>query len=407
MAKIRKIESPVTSIKIRKKVAAYARVSRDTEQLMHSLSAQVSHYSSLIQNNPEWEYAGVYVDAGITGTNTTARKEFQRMVADCDAGKIDIILTKSISRFARNTVDLLNTVRHLKEIGVEVRLERENISSTSGDGELMLSILASFAQEESQSLSDNIKWVVKKKYENGTPHTRQNMLGYRWDGDELVIKEDEAKVVRWIFEEYAKGDRSYISLAHELEESGFIGLRGKPVSAPGIKRILMNEEYTGTMLFHKEYCYAPRKERYNKGEKPMYRIEDHHEPIISEELFEKAQAVREKRAIQHDKHSKECACFSGKVVCGECGYMVAPHTAYSKVKRIKRYTFACNNRHLNGKEACDNPWIAKSFIDKACREVLGVEEYEDVFEEKIKELRLYKSHFEFEFKDGRKVKWQK
>lgn len=167
MGRIRKIEPPVAQRKPKKKVAAYARVSRDTERLLHSFSAQVSYYSALIQRNPDWEYAGVYADEGITGTSTDARVEFQRMMRDCDEGKIDIILTKSISRFTRNTVDLLTAIRHLKDIGVEVRFEEQNISTFSGDGELMLTILASFAQEESISMSANIQWAKRKQAEKG------------------------------------------------------------------------------------------------------------------------------------------------------------------------------------------------------------------------------------------------
>ena len=168
MAKITKIKASVPEIEPRKKVAAYARVSRDGERLLHSFSAQVSYYSALIQKNPEWDYAGVYSDEAITGTRIDWRDGFQKMLRDCETGKVDIILTKSVSRFARNTVDLLNTVRHLKEIGVEVRFEEQNISTFSGDGELMLTILASFAQEEVTSTSQNIKWAKRKQAEKGT-----------------------------------------------------------------------------------------------------------------------------------------------------------------------------------------------------------------------------------------------
>ena len=158
MKTVEKIERKLPVLKKRKRVAAYARVSIESERMQHSLSAQVSYYSALIQKNSEWEYAGVFADYGISGTDTKKREEFNRMLAECEAGNIDIILTKSIQRFARNTVDLLNTVRHLKDLGIEVRFEKENINSLSGDGELMLSILASFAQEESRSISENVKW---------------------------------------------------------------------------------------------------------------------------------------------------------------------------------------------------------------------------------------------------------
>ena len=167
--KITKIEPTKIELPKLKKVAAYARVSVDKGRTMHSFSAQVSFYNNLIQKNPEWEYAGVYADLGISGTDIKNRDEFKRLLDDCEQGKIDIILTKPISRFARNTVDLLNTVRHLKELGIEVRFEKENINSMSGDGELMLSILASFAQEESISISNNVKWGTRKRFQQGIP----------------------------------------------------------------------------------------------------------------------------------------------------------------------------------------------------------------------------------------------
>ena len=188
----------------RKKVAAYARVSLETERLQHSLSAQISYYSELIQSNPEWEYAGVYADDGITGTKST-RAEFQRLLRDCEDGKIDIILTKSISRFARNTVDLLETVRHLKELGIEVRFEKERINSLSGDGEVMLTLLASFAQEEIVSLSNNVKWATQKRFQQGLHNGRFQIYGYRWEGDQLVIHEEEAAIVRLIYDNFLNG----------------------------------------------------------------------------------------------------------------------------------------------------------------------------------------------------------
>ena len=177
MRKITKLEQSVPEITAKKKVAAYARISMESERMNHSLSAQISYYNGLIQKTPEWEFAGVYADDGISGTGIAKRSEFQRMVADCEAGKIDIVLTKSIQRFARNTVDLLETVRHLKDIGVEVRFEKENISSMSGDGELMLSILASFAQEESRSISENVKWGTRKRFEQGIPNGQFQIYG--------------------------------------------------------------------------------------------------------------------------------------------------------------------------------------------------------------------------------------
>ena len=249
MRKITRIEPTVPSIKQRKRVAAYARVSMQSERMLHSLSAQISYYSSLIQKNPDWEYVGVYADDFISGTNKVRREEFQRMLADCEKGKIDIILTKSISRFARNTVDLLETVRHLKSLGIEVRFEKENINSMSGDGELMLSILASFAQEESRSISDNVKWGIRKRMQNGmiTASGHFTVYGYRWEGDELVIVPEEAKIVKRIFQNYLDG-KSRLETEREFAAEGITSRQGCRWVDSNIRKVLENITYTGNML---------------------------------------------------------------------------------------------------------------------------------------------------------------
>ena len=277
MAKIRKIEPVMPTLPTRKKVAAYARVSMETERLHHSLSAQVSYYSDLIQRNPEWEYAGVYADDGITGTKANSREEFQRMLEDCEAGKIDIILTKSISRFARNTVDLLETVRHLKELGVSVRFEKENIDSLSGDGEVMLTLLASFAQEEITSLSNNVKWGIRKRFEKGIPNFRNKILGYEWEGDHLVVVPEEAAIVKRIFQNFLDG-KSRLETERELNGEGITTKAGCKWCDSNIKVVLSNITYTGNLLLQKEYIEDPitKKRRKNKGELPQYFVENTH-----------------------------------------------------------------------------------------------------------------------------------
>lgn len=237
MPNLRKIEAAIPTIREKKKVAAYARVSMQSERMLHSLSAQISYYSGLIQKNPDWEYVGVYADDFISGTNTVKRDEFKRMLEDCESRKIDIILTKSISRFARNTVDLLETVRHLKDLGIEVRFEKERINSMDGDGELMLSILASFAQEESRSISENVKWGIRKRMAEGIPNGRSRVYGYRWEGDGLVIVPEEAAVVRRIFQNFLDG-KSRLETEREFADEGITtrdgcrpetgGVTGKP-----------------------------------------------------------------------------------------------------------------------------------------------------------------------------------
>ena len=262
----------------KEKEAAYARVSMQSERMLHSLSAQVSYYSGLIQKNPDWEYAGVYADDFISGTNTVKRDEFKRMLADCEAGKIDIILTKSISRFARNTVDLLETVRHLKDLGVEVRFEKERIRSMDGDGELMLTILASFAQEESRSISDNVKWGIRKRMQNGIPNGHFRIYGYRWEGDELVIVPEEAETVRRIYRAYLEG-KSPSYIARQLSASGIPSPSGKANWRPEtVKSILTNEKYKGDAVLQKTFCtdFLTKKFKANEGEVPQYYVENSH-----------------------------------------------------------------------------------------------------------------------------------
>jgi DNA invertase Pin-like site-specific DNA recombinase len=273
MRKITIITPPVPALPRRKRVAAYARVSVERDRTMHSLSAQVSYYSKLIQSRGEWEYVGVYADFAETGT-TGNRTEFQRLLDDCNSGKIDIILVKSISRFARNTVDLLETVRRLKEQGIEVRSEKENISSMSGDGELMLTILASFAQEESFSMSENIKWRFRRGFQNGK-QKRTQVYGYRWDGQNFVPEPDEAEIVRFIFSEYL-AERSPRTIAATLNEKGVKSMHGCKFNMAVIFSMLENEKYIGTIVMQKTFVEDPIAKRKvkNNGELPRYVIED-------------------------------------------------------------------------------------------------------------------------------------
>ena len=200
MKKVTVIKQKKPELPTLKRVAAYCRVSSDTEQLLHSLSTQVSYFNKLIQDNPYWEFAGVFYDKGISGTSTKKREGFQSMMTAAEEGKIDLILAKSIQRFARNTVDLLSSVRRLKELGVEVQFEKENISTMDSGGELMLTLLASIAQEESLSLSENVKWTKLKKYKAGLPFSHYPVYGYKWVEDDLVIVPEEAEVIRFVYD---------------------------------------------------------------------------------------------------------------------------------------------------------------------------------------------------------------
>ena len=414
MRKINIIEPKVPQMPSRKKVAAYARVSMESERLQHSLSAQVSYYSSLIQQNPAWEYAGVYADDGITGTKTNDRTEFNRMIADCEAGKIDIILTKSISRFARNTVDLLNAVRHLKELGISVQFEKEHIDSLSEDGELMLTLLASFAQEEVRSLSDNVKWGTRKRFEKGIPNGRFQIYGYRWDGDHLVVEPEEAKIVKLIYVNFLNG-LSAESTEKQLEEMGVKSYKGQHFGNTSIRQILGNITYTGNLLFQKEYTVDPisKKSRKNQGELPQYWVENTHEAIIPMEVY---QAVQEEKARRRElgvfaNWSINTSCFTSKIKCGRCGKSYQRSNRKGRKDPDANYTvWICGTRRKTGNAQCQNKDIPEPMLKEACAAVLGLDEFDEtVFSEQINHIEIPAPYeMVFYFKDGRIVphRWQ-
>lgn len=277
------------------RVAAYARVSSGKDAMLHSLSAQISHYSETIQSHPGWLYAGVYSDEAKTGTKDS-RPGFQRLLKDCRAGKIDLVLVKSISRLARNTVTLLETVRELRALGIDVYFEEQNIHTLSYEGELMLTILASYAQEEALSVSENQKWRVQKNFKEGRPWN-STMLGYRNVNGTLVIVPEEAAIVRRIFAMYLDG-MGVQMIANTLNAEGVRTRFGGEFNHSGMQKILRNYAYTGNLLLQKTYredCLT-KKDYPNRGERPKYHAAETHEPIISLEDFERVQAELARRA---------------------------------------------------------------------------------------------------------------
>lgn len=406
MPKISRIKPTVPAIKQLKKVAAYARVSMQSERMMHSLSAQVSYYSKLIQKNPDWEYAGVYADDFISGTNTVKRDEFKRMLADCEERKIDIILTKSISRFARNTVDLLETVRHLKAKGIEVRFEKENINSMSGDGELMLSILASFAQEESRSISENIRWATKKRFEKGIPNGKFKIFGYRWEDDKLVPVPEEAEIVKRIYQNFLDG-KSRLETEKEFAAEGITTANGCRWVDSNIKVVLTNITYTGNLLLQKEFIEDPitKRRKKNRGEMPQYFVENTHEPIIDMETFQYVQdeIARRKELGALANKSLNTTCFTGKIKCPHCG------VSYMHNKRTDRGNFlefwCCGSRKKKGGRCEVGGSINHKNMVKACTEVLGLEEFdEEIFLREIDHIDVPKRYvLEFHMTDGRVI----
>ena len=278
-----------------KRVAAYARVSSGKDAMLQSLSAQVSYYSDLIQKHCGWEYMGVYADEAKTGTKD-GRESFQALLTDCRAGKIDMVITKSISRFARNTVTLLETVRELKELGIDVWFEEQNIHSLSADGELMLTILASYAQEESLSVSENQKWRVRKNFEEGKPWDC-TMLGYRANNGILEIVPEEAQTVKLIFKMYLDGFGTP-AIANRLNEMFIPTRMNKSWCQATIGKMLRNEKYAGDLLLQKTFRadHLSKRTVVNNGELPQFFVSEAHEPIIDRATFDAVQTEIERRA---------------------------------------------------------------------------------------------------------------
>lgn len=394
MANIRRIEPVLPRLKARKRVAAYARVSMETEQLHHSLSAQVSHYSALIQSNPEWAYAGVYADEGITGTATKNRDEFKRLMADCDAGKIDIVLVKSVSRFARDTVDTLKATRHLKELGIDVYFERENIHSISKEGEILLTLLAAFAQAESRSISENIKWSIRKKFKLGIPNGIKAPYGYEWNGDSFSIIPEQGEVAREIYDRYLVGEPAY-SIAKRLAEKGVKGKSGVPMDDSTIKNILSSLSYTGTMLLQKNFFTEGHKRRKNKGELPMYAVEEMFEPLVSKTDFEKAQQIMKDRAEAMPNRNPKLTAFSGIVKCANCGCSISRRTSKYGKKWI------CNTKERKGKAVCDFRDIYESELEDAATKALNLDGFNgDVVKSQIALITIDNAYITFQMKNG-------
>ena len=389
--KIRRVQpSPILQKKLR--VAAYARVSVDT--LHHSLAAQVSYYSALIQKNPTWEYAGVYADEGITGTSTTHRTEFKRLIADCDARKINLVLVKSISRFARDTVDCLNTIRQLKEKGIAVRFERENIDSTSEDGELLLTLLASFAQEESRSIGDNIRWGVRRRFVQGIPNGHKAPYGYQWDGEMFRIIPAEGKIVKEIYRRYLAGESAY-AISKILAGRGITGRQGRPIEQTTVKDILSNISYTGTMALQKNYISEGHIRKRNKGELPMYLVDGVFEPLVSKTDFDKAQETRRLRAKRAVNRNPVLLPFSGMVKCGCCGGGFSRRTA-GKYRR-----WGCNTRERKGRESCDSRPIKEEELVAAVRAVMEKNNFDAAeLRRKVSKIVIHNDCVEFHLING-------
>ena len=361
------------------RVAAYWRVSTLMEQQESSYEAQVGYYTEKIKSNPNWKLAGIYADDGKSATSTRKRADFQAMIDDCMAGKIDIVITKSISRFARNTVDSLTHIRKLKEKNIAVYFEKEGINTLEGSGELLITILSSQAQEESRNISENCRWGIVRRFEDGKVIVNHSkFMGYTKDKDgNLIIVPEEAEVVRRIFRLFLEGNSSY-RIKQILEADGIRTATGNTVwQATVIDKMLVNEKYMGDALLQKTYTvdFLTKKKVMNKGIVPQYYVEDDHEPIIPKELFHRVQEEKARRAsIYRADTKKKNIEIKGKysskyvlsdiMVCAECGQPYR-RQVWSKYG-AKRAVWRCDNRLKHGSKRCKHsPTLKEEILHEA------------------------------------------
>ena len=339
----------------KKRVAAYCRVSTDNEDQANSFESQQRYFRQYIERNPDWELYEIFADEGISGTNTKKRKEFNRMIACAKNGDFDLIITKEISRFARNTLDSIYYTRDLKKHGVGVIFMNDNINTLDGDAELRLAIMSSIAQEESRKTSERVKWGQKRQMEQGVVFGR-SMLGYDVKGGKMYINEEGAKIVRLIFHKFVKEGKGTHVIARELREEGIAPMRVKEWQNTVILRVIRNEKYCGDLVQKKTYTpdFLSHEKKYNRGQEEFVIIKDHHEPIVSRELFDEANRILDEKSLSQEgkaKHSSRYP-FSGKIKCGCCG---SSYVARYKTRRDgSRYkAWRCNEAAKHGSPHTD------------------------------------------------------
>lgn len=356
-------------------MAAYCRVSTDQEEQLLSYENQVNYYKNFIQNNPEYVYAGIYADEGITATNTKKRDDFKRMIKDCRKGKIDIIITKSISRFARNTLDCLNYVRELKELGIGIIFEKENINTLDAKGEVLLTILSSLAQDESRSISENSTWGIRRRFENGQfKMSTKRFLGYDTDEEgKLVINKEQAKSIVRLYEEYLSG-KTVEHIARQFTREGIKTWNGTTKWHPTtLQSMLENEKYKGDAILQKSYTvdFLTKKRAANKGEIHKYCVEENHEAIIDAETWKCVQLEMERRRKYMEEHgtnsyshNTENNPFASKIICGRCN-----HVFVRKGWRGRdgiRKVWQCSDRYrVKGVVGCSNRHVDEETLKKA------------------------------------------
>ena len=366
---------PTASI-AKRRVAAYARVSTDSDEQFTSYEAQIDYYTQYIKKRDDWEFVAVYTDEGISGCNTKHREGFNRMVQDALDGKIDLIVTKSVSRFARNTVDSLTTVRKLKDAGVEVYFEKENIYTFDSKGELLITIMSSLAQEESRSISENVTWGQRKRFADGkVSMPYKHFLGYdKGENGQPVVNEKEAEIVRLIYKLFLQG-KTASGICKQLDGMEIPTPSGKKSwSQSTVTSILTNEKYKGDALLQKKFTtdFLTKKQKVNEGEVPQYYVENSHPAIIDPLEFDMVQAEMSRRQKLGRTYSG-ASIFSSKVVCGDCGGFYGQKIWHSN-DPYRKVTWRCN-RKFKGKTVCETPSLdadaIKTGFMKAYNRLMG------------------------------------
>lgn len=355
------------------RVCAYCRVSTDSDEQATSYEAQVEHYTTFIQRNAEWEFAGIFADDGISGTNTKKREEFNRMIEECMAGHIDMIITKSISRFARNTLDCLQYIRELKDKNIPVFFEKENINTMDSKGEVLLTIMASLAQQESESLSKNVKMGLQFRYQNGEVQVNHNrFLGYTKDEDgHLIVEPKGAEVVKRIYREYLEGS-SLKQIGMGLEADGILTAANKKKWRPEtLKKILQNEKYIGDALLQKTYTvdFLTKKRVKNNGIVPQYYVENSHEAIIPRDLYMQVQEEIVRRANLHSGANRKKRVYSSKYALSSIVYCSKCRDIYRRIAWNNRGKYSivwrCVTRVEHGPQCCDAPTVQETELQEA------------------------------------------
>jgi site-specific DNA recombinase len=396
MSKITIIK-PLSKLSKPLRVAAYARVSRNKESLLHSFNAQVEYYRSLIQSNKNYIFKGVFADLGISGTKDT-REQFNKLIEECRKGEIDLILTKSISRFARNTAILLKTIRELKALKVDVYFEEQRLHTISEEGELVLTLLASMAQEEARSVSENVKWTVLKKFSEGKIYS-MTIYGYRLKDGVLVVEPTEAEAVKLIFKLFMKGYGTQ-KIALTLDKKGFKSRFNRKFTYTSVMGILRNKTYTGDVTLQSTFNenFITKKMIRNTGQKRMWMVEEAHEPIIDKKTFQKVQEIIKQRAVGTITR-EEPNPFQQMLVCPYC------KRHFSRKFSKGKFHYICSYYDKYGKSGCPNKKVPQTILEKATAEVLKLKEFnEALFKEKIDHIDVFNdSRLVYYFKNGEVV----